>query len=275
MTIALQSRATAHVARNFKASDGHGRPRVQEPPAYLRRAPSGIDDILRAASPANVVSMLGQTQLPDAFTPSQMHVVRFLIDKHNAQSLAQSPVIDSNGHPLPLQLASPPLSDVLSGDVIPVAGQLESNLVGLLANYQENLRWQQDNIGIRTILPGEAEPALTGQEGVFAKKDIDEGTVVGFFGGQLLADPQAIALDEKVRTMAGIYSGKYLDFQVSKEGPVLQGMSTFMKCNSGGENSNVFAFHVNTIDPNGQKVSLRALIAAAPIKAGQELRMCY
>ena len=275
MTIAFQTRPAAHVSRDFAVSDGHARARVQAPPAYLRRNPVGIDNTLRAASPANVLSMLSRTPLPDAFTPSQKHVVRYMLDEHHPQTLARSPVIDIDGNPMPLKLSSTPLSDVASGDVLPVTGKLEKGLVGLFTNYQESLRWQKDNIGIRTIRPGEAEPALTGQKGVFAKKDIAPGTPIGLFGGQLLADPAAVAFDEKIRTMAGLPASKYMDRGVSREGSILQGMSTLMKCNSAGEKANLFSAHVNTIGPKGETIRLMALFASEPIKAGQEMRMSY
>lgn len=275
MTIAFQTRPAAHVSRDFAVLDGHARARVQAPPAYLRRNPIGIDNTLRAASPANVLSMLSRTPLPAAFTPSQQHIVRYMLDEHHAQSLARSPIIDIEGNPMPLKLASTPLTDVASGDALPVTGKLEKGLVGLFTNYQENLRWQKDNIGIRTIRPGEAEPALTGQKGVFAKKDIQAGTPVGLFGGQLLADRKTIALDQKIRTMAGLPIGKYMDNGASKEGGIIQGMSTLMKCNSDGEQSNLFSARVNTIGPKGEKISLMALFASEPIKAGQEMRMSY
>lgn len=278
MTLAFQTRPAAHpshVSRDFAVSDGHARARVQAPPAYLRRNPVGIDNTLRAASPANVLSMLSRTPMPDAFTPSQKHIVRYMLDEHHAQNLARSPVIDIEGNPMPLKLAANPLTDVASGDAIPVTGKLEKGLVGLLTNYQGNLRWQKDNIGIRTIRPGEAEPALAGQKGVFAKKDIQAGTPVGLFGGQMLADPKDIALDKKIRTMAGLPVTKYVDNGVSKEGGILQGMSTLMKCNSSGEKSNLFSARVNTIGPKGETISLMALFASKPIKAGQEMRMSY
>lgn len=275
MTIAFQTRPAAHVSRDFSVADGHARARVQAPPAYLRRNPIGIDNTLRAASPANVLSMLSRTPLPAEFTPSQKHVVRYMLDEHHPQSLARSPLIDINGNPMPLKLASTPLTDVASGDALPVTGKLEKGLVGLFTNYQGNLRWQKDNIGIRTIRPGEAEPALTGQKGVFAKNDIQAGTPVGLFGGQLLADPKAIALDEKIRTMAGLPASKYMDRQVTDTGGIIQGMSTLMKCNSGGEKSNLFSAHVNTIGPNGETIRMMALFASEPIKAGQEMRMSY
>ena len=270
MTIAFQTRPAAHVSRDFAVLDGHARARVQAPPAYLRRNPIGIDNTLRAASPANVLSMLSRTPLPAAFTPSQQHIVRYMLDEHHAQSLARSPIIDIEGNPMPLKLASTPLTDVASGDALPVTGKLEKGLVGLYTNYQENLRWQKDNIGIRTI-----RPALTGQKGVFAKKDIQAGTPVGLFGGQLLADRKTIALDQKIRTMAGLPIGKYMDNGASKEGGIIQGMSTLMKCNSDGEQSNLFSARVNTIGPKGEKISLMALFASEPIKAGQEMRMSY
>ena len=275
MTIAFQTRPAAHVSRDFAMPDGHARARVQAPPAYLRRHPIGIDNTLRAASPANVLSMLSRTPLPAAFTPSQKHIVRYMLDEHHAPNLARSPVIDIGGNPMPLKLAATPLTDPASGNAIPVTSKLEKGLVGLFTNYQGSLRWQKDNIGIRTIRPGEAEPALAGQKGVFAKKDIQAGTPVGLFGGQLLADPKAIALDEKIRTMAGLPARKYMDHGASEEGGIIQGMSTLMKCNSGGKKSNLFSARVNTIGPKGEKISLMALFASEPIKAGQEMRMSY
>ena len=198
-----------------------------------------------------------------------------MLDEHHPQSLARSPVLDIAGNPMPLKLSSTPLTDVGSGDVLPVTGKLEKGLVGLFTNYQANLRWQKDNIGIRTIRPGEAEPALTGQKGVFAKKNIPPGTPVGLFGGQLLADPKAIALDEKIRTMAELPPSKYMARRSTESGGIIQGMGTLMKCNSKGEKSNLFSAYVNTIGPNGETIRLMALFAAKPIKAGQELRMPY
>lgn len=66
---------------------------------------------------------------------------------------------------------SDPLVDNGSGDVIPIRSSLERALLRTFTHYQDNLRWQQENIAVRTIGPGQAEPALVGQQGVFAKHD--------------------------------------------------------------------------------------------------------
>ncbi len=275
MPITSQPSDAVRASRNPMIGAGQGRGRVQEPAAYLRREPTGIDNVLRAASPAKVISMLGRTPLPAALTPSQKHIVRYMLDEHHPQTLSRSPLIDISGNPMPLRLSPTPLTDIASGDVLPLKSKLEKGLVGLLTNYQGSLRWQKENIGIRAIRPGEAEPALTGQKGVFAKKDIPAGTPVGLFGGQYLGNPQSIALDDKIRSMAGLPSGKYKDYSASTQGGIIQGMSMLMKCNSRGEDSNLFSAHVNTIGPGGEKIRLMALFASEPIKAGQELRMSY
>ena len=275
MTIAFQPSTAARAFHDPAIGAGHGRAHVHAPPAHVRRAPTGVDNVLRAASPANVIAMLGRTPLPAAFTPAQEHILRYKLDEHHPQALSRSPLIDIDGNPMPLKLSPTPLTDVASGDVLPVKGELEKGLVGLFTNYQANLRWQKDNIGIRTIRPGEAEPALTGQKGVFAKKDIPPGTPVGLFGGQFLADPKAIALDAKIRTMAGLPANKYSDGKATDTGGIIQGMSTLMKCNSGGKKSTLFSAYLNTIGPKGETIRLMALFAAEPIKAGHELRMSY
>lgn len=281
MTIAAQPRSTFRDFRDLHDSgmaDGRGRrsAQVHAPPPYSRRASGGVDDALRSATPANLLSRLGRTTLPERFTPAQARVVRRMLDAYHPQTLARSPLVDVQGRPMPLRLAADPLLDNHSGDVIPIDGPLERALVRTFTQYQDNLRWQQENIAVRTIRPGQAEPALDGQQGVFAKKDIPIGMPVGLFGGQYLDDPEAIAFDEKVRAMAGLPPHKYWDSKVSDTGGVVQGMCPMMKCNSAGKNANVSgSAQINTIGPDGRPIRLTALFTTRPIKAGEELRMDY
>ncbi|MGI4779687.1 MAG: SET domain-containing protein [Janthinobacterium lividum] len=278
MTTAIQAGSAARVFHDFGIADGRARrhTHVQAPPPYSRRAPGDVDAALRSATPANVLSRLGHAKLPERFTPAQARIVKHMLDEYHPQTLARSPLIDMQGNPMSLRLAADPLLDNHSGDVIPIEGDLERALVRTFTHYRDNLRWQRENIAVETIRPGQAEPALVGQQGVFAKKDIPIGTPIGLFGGQYLDNPGDIGLDEKVRQMAGLPPHKYWDKKVSDTGGVVQAMCPMMKCNSAGKDANISGnAQINTIGPRGEKIRLMALMTTKPIKAGEELRMDY
>jgi hypothetical protein len=278
MTIATPagSATCAFNHRGIAEDRGRGRAHVQAPPPYARRASGGVDEALRSATPADVVSRLGRAPLPERFTPGQAHIVKRMLDEYHPQTLARSPLIDVQGRPMPLRLARDPLVDNGSGDVIPIRGNLERALLRTFTHYRDNLRWQQENIAVRTIGPGQAEPALVGQQGVFAKRDIPVGTPIGLFGGQYLGNPDDIRLDEKVRQMAGIPPNKYWDGKVSDSGGGVQAMCPMMKCNSAEKAANISSSaQVSTIGPAGENIKLMALFTTRAIRAGEELRMEY
>jgi hypothetical protein len=278
MTIATPAGPAARTFHHPGVADSHGRGRahVQAPPPYSRRASDGVDDALRSATPAEVVSRLGRAPLPERFTPGQARIVKRMLDEYHPQTLARSPLIDVRGDPMPLRLARDPLVDNGSGDVIPIRSSLERALLRTFTHYRDNLRWQQENIAVRTIGPGQAEPALVGQQGVFAKHDIPAGPPIGLFGGQYLGNPEDIRLDEKIRQMAGIPPRKYWDTKVSDSGGVVQAMCPMMKCNSAEKAANISSSaQVSTIGPAGENIRLTALFTTRAIRAGEELRMDY
>jgi hypothetical protein len=275
MTIRPSSSPILHQAPHGPAASD-ARPLAPAAPGFLRHGHADVRNALASSSQATLLHAFKGVALPPHFSPGQTQIVRNMLDKYHPQTLSRSPVVDAKGIPMPLRLSSTPLTDPVTGEAIEVKTELQKSLVNMVANHGGQTRWMGENIGVRKIGPGEAEPALVGQEGVFAKKAIPVGTPVGIFGGMYLDQPEDINLDRKIRSMAGLDPLKYVDPQVSKSGAVLQGMGPLMKCNSTTDGtSNLHPVQLNVLTPTGEKLSLMALFTKQPVEAGQELRFNY
>lgn len=242
---------------------------------FSRSPQVGVEHAIRSASPATLLSSMKNAVIPEQLTSGQQEAIANLLDRFHPQTLSESPLIDAHGKPIPLHLASTPLTDAVTGKAIPVDKPLQRGLVQMLTHYRQHLNWERDNLSIRKVAPGDAasEPALIGQDGVFAARDIPLHTPVAMFGGMYLTDPADIRLDARIRDMSGVGAKKY---HVAQEGGTLQGMGRSMKLNSGDDQrSNLFPVHLNVVDGSGQKMKVMALFSTRPIKAGEELRFNY
>ncbi|MGJ7582395.1 SET domain-containing protein [Variovorax sp. RHLX14] len=274
MTFAPASRVHRTSAMTVDAQGQGAAREVRKAAPFARSKSSGIDDALSRASQSSLLASLKKIGLPDHFSPRQQQAVARLLDKYHPHTLTQSPLVGINGKALNLQLASVPLTDP-QGTTLPSGTPLNRGLIRMLTHFPEHRRWEDSNLGVRTIRPGEAEAALVGQEGVFAKRNIPANTPVSIFGGMFLDRPEDIALDAQVRSMAGLQPNKYQDSDVSANGNVMNAMGIAMKCNSNEHAHNLMPAYLHVIAPSGEKLQLMALYSTKPIKAGEELSMSY
>lgn len=241
---------------------------------YARQKPNAIDEVLARSTQASLLAALKKTGLPDQFSPRQQQVIVNLLDKYHPQTLSRSPLIDVQGRPIPLKLAPEPLTGPF-GEKLSPNDPVSRGLMRMISHFPEHQRWESANLAVRTIRPGQAEAELVGQEGVFAKKDIPADTPVSVFGGLFLDHPEDIALNDDVRSMAGLRPNKYQDSEVSKRGNVMEGMGIAMKCNSNEHRHNLLPTTITVIAPSGEKLYLMVLRTSRNIKAGEELTMTY
>lgn len=248
--------------------------RDSEQAPFSRSLAGALDTVIQCSSQRSLLADLANAGGFQALTPKQKSGIKNILDKYDPRTLANSPIINVRGQPVAVNLTTPPLTDFVTGERIPITG-MEKGILRMMTNYPEHKKWESQNLEIRTMRRGEAETVLAGQQGVFAKRHIPAGTAVTMFGGMLIANSKDAEFDEQIRKKVGLDPHKYVDPK-AVPGGVLQGMGIGMKLNSSGDDeSNLFPAHLNVMDPSGKKIKITAFIASKPIPAGSEMRYNY
>jgi hypothetical protein len=268
-----------------------------------------FDQLLQQATPAKLLSLIRDIELPETLTAEQVDRVRSLLGMYHEDALTDSPMIDVLGNQIPLRRDR----NAVESDAWPhifneVAAQIKRSL-GLkekfsfapdvsyeallrrvdriLENYPLHKAWLKKSLKIRKVKPEDVSAGnagVVGQDGVFATHDIPAGTAM-FFGGMLISDPADAALDQRIRELAEcdfFYAG--LNRWDPTSVPLIEGMDITMKMNAAYDeeqslegdtsrnNLSIVLMPVVRTD-TGEQMNLIFLFSNRPIKRGEQL--CY
>jgi hypothetical protein len=252
---------------------------------------SNLVDLLKHS---NVVHSSGKSSLGTHRLKSDLQRI---LGRYDANILRESPMVDAKGTPFRLALASGARpkreANAAYNRSEPNNDIRMTEVAAWIDSYKERCVWQNGHMHVRKIRHSDVESyesALVNQEGVFSRKSLEHGTVVGPFGGIVL-DNGAESYYRELCRAAGMDSDKY-SFLVTPSGNTdrrLVGQSMLMKANTAflaepakkkfvlnehdDRKNNISLFFVDVQSDTGETFALGFFYANREIAAEEQL--CY